>query len=73
MPTTNGHPVRVELARRREPATALARRIGVKPNTLYAVLNGATRPWPKIISAIADDLGIDGEELFPESHRAVSP
>jgi lambda repressor-like predicted transcriptional regulator len=58
------HPVTIAVLQRGETLGELAERVGVTKNTMHAALR--TGGWPRLRSAISEDLGRPIQELFPE-------
>ncbi len=47
---------------------AVAEKAGVKPHTLYVVWH---RPYPRLEKAIADQLGLQPKDIFPDRYDAA--
>lgn len=64
------HPVKVTLAQRGETQRACAAAVHVSPQTLNGVLNGSRAPWPALRRRLADHLGREEADLFPDVNAA---
>lgn len=57
-----------QLGLRGRTMVSIARRLGLKKDTVYVVWQ---RPYPRIERVIADMLGIKPEDLFPDRYDAA--
>ena len=58
--------VKAECALQERTLADLARAVGVKPSSLYNVVNGIARPWPSLKVRLSVELGVAEDELFAE-------